>query len=326
MATFTKLESGWRVRVRKQSAPSQSATFRTKGEAQAWANKIESDIVAGKIGAVPDKPFSELLDRYARDVSALKRGSRWEEIRINKLKQDKIADVRLPKLTAPVVTDWRDRRLKEVSAASVRREWNLLSHACALAVREWHWLQTNPFTLVKRPDEAKPRDRRPTKEELDAILLALGYSTDDTPDTMTARVGAASLFAIETGMRASEICRLTRDDIDGRVAHLSDTKNGSDRDVPLSVEALRIIGQLPDAGGPLFGLNTASLDALWRKGCARALVADLHFHDLRREALTRLAAKVDVLTLAKISGHRDLRILSAVYYRPSMQDVADRIG
>lgn len=66
--------------------------------------------------------------------------------------------------------------------------------------------------------------------------------------------------------------------------------------------------------------------ARWRKGCARAMVADLHFHDLRREALTRLAAKVDVLTLAKISGHRDLRILSSVYYRPSMQDVADRIG
>lgn len=325
LASITKIASGWRARVRKGGV-SESECFKTKAEATAWANKIESDIVAGKVGRVPDKSFGELLDKYAKDVSAHKRGARWEEIRINKLKQDKLADVRLPKLTAPVVTDWRDRRIKEVSAASVRREWNLLSHACALAVREWHWLQTNPFTLVKRPDEAKPRDRRPTKEELDAILLALGYSTDDTPDTMTARVGAAALFAIETGMRASEICRLTRADLDGRVAHLSDTKNGHDRDVPMSVEALRIISQLPDMGGPLFGLTTASLDALWRKGCARAMVTDLHFHDLRREALTRLAAKVDVLTLAKISGHRDLRILSAVYYRPSMQEVADKIG
>src|SRR5574340_425552 len=180
------------------------------------------------------------MQRYADDVSSTKRGARWELIRIAKLQQDKLADVRLPALAAPAVTDWRDRRLKEVSAASVRREWNLLSHACALAVREWHWLAVNPFQLVKRPDEAKPRDRRPSKEELDAILRALGYSTDEAPGTMTARVGAAALFAVETGMRASEICRLTRADIDGRVAHLSDTKNGSDRDVPLSVEALRI--------------------------------------------------------------------------------------
>lgn len=324
MASFTKLASGWRVRVRKGDI-SQSASFRTKAEAAAWAARIESDISAGKIGKTPDKSFGELLQRYADDVSSTKRGARWEQIRIAKLQRDKIAKVRLPALTAPVVTDWRDRRLKEVSAASVRREWNMLSHACNIAVREWHWLTVNPFKLVKRPDEAAPRTRRPAQEEMDAILLALGYSTDDAPDTMTARVGAAALFAIETAMRASEICGLTRADVAGKVARLAMTKNGSAREVPLSIEALRILSQLPATGGPLFGLSPASLDALWRKGCERALVADLHFHDLRREALTRMAAKVDVLTLAKISGHRDMRILSTVYYAPKMDEVADRL-
>lgn len=325
MATIEKRGDMWRVRARKNGV-SKSASFRTKAEATAWGNRIELEIAAGKIGKVPDKSFGELLQRYADDVSSTKRGARWEQIRIAKIQQDKIADVRLPALAAPVVTDWRDRRLKEVSAASVRREWNMLSHACALAVREWHWLTVNPFRLVKRPDEAKPRDRRPTKDELDAILLALGYSTDEAPETMTARVGAAALFAVETGMRASEICRMTRAHIDGKVAHLADTKNGSDRDVPLSVEALRIIGQLPETTGPVFGLTTASLDALWRKGCARAMVDDLHFHDLRREALTRLASKLSVMELARVSGHRDLRILQKVYFSPDIQDLADKIG
>lgn len=324
MASITKTAAGWRARVRKGGA-CESENFRTKADATAWAAKREAEIVAGKVGRVPDKSFGELLQRYADDVSSTKRGARWELVRIHKLKADKIADVRLPKLAAPAVTDWRDRRLKEVSAASVRREWNLLSHACALAVREWHWLTVNPFQLVKRPDEAKPRDRRPSKEELDAILLALGYSTDEAPDTMTSRVGAAALFAIETGMRASEICRLTREDIDGRVAHLSDTKNGHDRDVPLSVEALRIISQLPGTGGPLFGMTTASLDALWRKGCARAMVADLHFHDLRREALTRLSKKLNVMELARMSGHRDMRILLKVYFSPDSQELAGKL-
>jgi integrase len=51
----------------------------------------------------------------------------------------------------------------------------------------------------------------------------------------------------------------------------------------------------------------------------------MHFHDSRREALTRIAAKVDVLTLAKISGHQDLRILQAAYYAPDMSAVADKL-
>ena len=42
--------------------------------------------------------------------------------------------------------------------------------------------------------------------------------------------------------------------------------------------------------------------------------------------LLRLAAKVDVMTIAKISGHRDLRILSSVYYAPDMADVAAKLG
>jgi len=51
-------------------------------------------------------------------------------------------------------------------------------------------------------------------------------------------------------------------------------------------------------------------------------IQDLHFHDTRREALTRLSKKVPVEVLAKISGHRDLRILLNVYYRPDMADIA----
>ena len=66
-----------------------------------------------------------------------------------------------------------------------------------------------------------------------------------------------------------------------------------------------------------------SIDALWRKGAAMAPGrAD---DDLRREATTRLAKKLDVLTLAKVTGHRDLRVLSRVYYAPDMGEVAERL-
>ena len=55
------------------------------------------------------------------------------------------------------------------------------------------------------------------------------------------------------------------------------------------------------------------------------MIKGLTFHDSRAYALTALARKVDVLTLAKISGHRDLRILSNTYYRESAEDIAQRL-
>ena len=57
-----------------------------------------------------------------------------------------------------------------------------------------------------------------------------------------------------------------------------------------------------------------------------ALIEDLHFHDTRREALTRLSKVFDVMELARISGHRDLRVLQNVYYAPSVKDLADKLG
>ncbi|MFP3656085.1 integrase, partial [Burkholderia sp. SIMBA_052] len=52
----------------------------------------------------------------------------------------------------------------------------------------------------------------------------------------------------------------------------------------------------------------------------------LHFHDSRAEALTRMSRKVDVMTLARISGHADLRILQRTYYRESAADIAARLA
>lgn len=321
MATFEKRGSAWRVRVRKGGI-SKTDTFRTKREAEAWALSLETEIAAGKIGKTVDRSFGELLQRYADEITPTKRGARSEALRIGRVLRDEIAHVRLPNFDAPDIAAWRDRRLKEVGVASVLREWNILSHACNVAIKEWRWLHDNPFGRVQRPDAPAPRKRRPTQAELDAILLALGYAPDAELDTQTARVGASALFAIETAMRASEICGLTRENVSGRTAHLPKTKNGHARDVPLSREALRILDQL---GPELFAITPANLDALWRKGCARAMVEDLHFHDLRREALTRLSQKLSVMELAKVSGHKDLRILQAVYFSPSADDLASKL-
>lgn len=55
------------------------------------------------------------------------------------------------------------------------------------------------------------------------------------------------------------------------------------------------------------------------------LLCDLHFHDLRHEATSRLAEMFQLHELMKITGHGDSRMLSR-YYHPRAADLAKRWG
>lgn len=61
-----------------------------------------------------------------------------------------------------------------------------------------------------------------------------------------------------------------------------------------------------------------------RQARDRAGLADLHFHDSRATAITRLAKRLDVLELARMVGHRDLRMLQ-VYYRETAEELAAKL-
>ena len=327
MAAFRKRSAGWRAEVCIKSIRT-SATFTTKREAQAWAAQEETRLREDSAGMVPKKPFRDLLKRYSREVSSKKRGVVREQNMIGVILRDPIAEVSLRLLAPTDIADWRDRRLNQVSGATVEREMTILSHACSVARREWGWLRVNPVSEVRRPPPTAARTRRPKVEETEKLLHVLGYSRETPPVTASARVGAAYLFAIETAMRAGEICSLEWQYVNERHVHLPQAKNGYARDVPLSAEARRIIDQLRSLNGEegaVFCVSTASLDALFRKAKARALIEGLHFHDTRREALTRLSKVFDVMELARISGHRDLRVLQNVYYAPSVSDLTDKL-
>lgn len=318
MATFQKRGDTWRAIVRKRGRYA-SDSFRTKTEAQAWALAKELELAAECRGDIPSgKTVADLIDRYVAETDP----DKPTRLRLARAKTEKLGETRLTEFSPAHVARWRDDRLKVVSAASVLREWNTLSSICTRAIKDWAWLRENPFKGATRPEAPAPRQRRPEGTELERILFCLGYHGDKPCATKTARVGAAAVWAVETGMRAGEICSLRPDSVKGRVAHLAKTKNGDPRDVPLSKKALSVWAQLPDGH---FNLTAATLETLWRRAKQKALVEGLTFHDLRREALTRLSKKVDVLTLARISGHRDLKILLSVYYAPRMEDLADRL-
>jgi integrase len=165
-------------------------------------------------------------------------------------------------------------------------------------------------------------------DEVERICFALGYD-GGKPETISQRVAVALLLALETALRASELTGLTWDrvDLERRVARLSAaTKSGVGRDVPLSTEAVRLLTLLgPAELGSVFGLQPRQVDALFRKARDRAGIADLHWHDSRHTAITRLAQRLHVLDLARMVGHRDLKQLQT-YYNPAAEELAEKLG
>ena len=326
MATFYKVGEVWRAQVARRGIRKSQSGFQTKAAAVAWAGRVESEIMSGVRGETSSLLFRDIIERYAKERSPKKKGAKWEVIRLQALGSDKIASVSLKRLDRAHVAEWRDRRLKAVSEASVRREWNILSHVCAVAVREWRLLQVNPFRELPRPKGAPPRTRIVTEAELAKLLAAASPNM--------ARI---IRFALETGMRAGEIAKLKPEDIRGAVATLEDTKNGTRREVPLSKLALEQINAgwsgLKGPGDeertpclPLFGLTTGSISALFARLCAECKITGLTFHDLRRSAIVRLAKKLPPMELAKMVGHKDLKMTLNVYYQIDAEDIAKRLG
>jgi integrase len=95
--------------------------------------------------------------------------------------------------------------------------------------------------------------------------------------------------------------------------------------VPLTPQAVRLLRVLWRPGRLLM-VSNGVLDALFRKMRDQLLLPDLHFHDSRATALTHLAKRVDVMVLARISGHKNLSLLHGTYYRESAEQIAARLA
>ena len=329
MATIRKRGESWRVEIAKKGIR-KSATFSTKTEATKWALFIESQIDAGEYSSVPKMTFAELIDKYVEEVIPSKGGARSEALRLNRIAKTPLGAVLLEELSKADFEKWQEKRLTEVSVLSVLRERVSLSAVVTQAIK-WEYLKNNLLSLVEKPKEPPPRTRRYSQEEIDRLLFVSGFDFEKPSETMISRVGASVLFAIETAMRAGEICNLKWEDVnfEKSTAFLPKTKNGFARTIPLSSMAVKILKHLESVkneGNPtVFQIKSGSHDVIFRKMKELAGLADedLHFHDTRREALSRLAKKVDVMTLAKISGHRDIKILLNIYYAPDMSDEAE---
>jgi integrase len=326
MATITKTPSGtWKAIIRRVGWPTTAKTFRTKRDAEDWSRRAEDEMVRGVfIQRSPSEKMlmSKALERYVQEVVPTKKEStqRREGARIRELTAF-FGQYSLAAVTPDLVAKFRDMRIAQGKANnSVRLELALLGHLFNVVIREWHiGLAYNPVANIRKPSPGNGRDRRLAKEEQDQLLLAIDQHSNPM-------LGWIVRIAIGTGMRHSEILSVRRPQVDlvNRVIRLSDTKNDSARTVPLNKMATEAFKQALE--NPIRPKNTDLIffgepgregergpyqfSKTWQSIKKKLGMADLHFHDLRHETVSRLVeAGFSDQQVASISGHKSMQML-----------------
>lgn len=327
MASILPHKRGWRAQVYVGGVRG-SASFRTKREAEAWASQRETALREQAEASPGDRTtLGDVLDRYAAEVSPSKRGARWEILRLGLMKRDPTLPVTTPvaSVTPEHIAAWRTHRLGQVAASSVLRELGLLSSVMEHARREWRLLPSNPVRDVRRPRAPDHRNVLISLSQTRAMCRALGYRSDGRITEVRQAVAVAFLLALRTGMRAGELCGLTWDRVKGNYCILAVTKT-KPRNVPLVHQARRLIERMRGWDEKMvLGLHPASLDAMFRKYRQRAGLEGFTFHDSRHTAATRIAQKIDVLTLCKIFGWANTS-QALTYFNQTASQIADRLG
>jgi integrase len=329
MATIRKRPSGtYEIIIRRKLLPKPiSVSADTEAQARALAERIEAQL---DLGIIPED-FLTLQPRSFWNVSS------WTE-EYEKTGKPSASDRPLLKI---VRADLRTLALKDINAisieqwvtamkarrltpGSIKKRVGALGRALDLAVHR-EILSFNPIKNLPKNYAAYTledgiliedgvRDRRLEPGEEEKLRKALAESP---------ALDLLFQLALETAMRMREMFTLTTDQIDlgKRTIFLDKTKNGDKRQVPISSTALAFLTPelknrnaeallLPFFDGHLDN-TTIRIGYHWRQATKKAGIEDLHFHDLRHEAVCRLFERTSMsdLEIATISGHRDPRML-----------------
>lgn len=324
MATIRKHRDRYQVQIRRKGFAPISKSFLLLADAKEWARHIERQADRGELG--PDRKVLEtitlatVISRYRDTVLPSKKAGKNEAEMLSAFLRHPICKKYLSELTTNDFMKWKDDRItgkgypKPITAKSAKRLLSPIQRMFEVAMSEWDIpLRANPLADFKLKVIDNKRHRRFREGEFD-LLLKAGEKTRNPFILPVVR------FAIETGMRRGEILSLRfRDvDIERCSATIRESKNGHSRTIPLSSLAvallettMAVMSKSAKADNErIFPITPVALRQAWDRLIKRAKIEDLHFHDLRHEAISRFFEKgLTVPEVASISGHRDIRML-----------------
>lgn len=142
------------------------------------------------------------------------------------------------------------------------------------------------------------------------------------------QVKQAFLFGCFSGLRYSDVDRLTWDKVKGEYLEFTQTKTGAPERLPLSVQALQILRKQKKAkrspnlereilANAVFFLPSQPVvdKQLKRWGKTAGIVKPLSFHKARHSFATiALSSGIDIYTVSKLLGHKNL-VTTQIYGR-----------
>lgn len=315
-----------------------SKTFTTRKDAETWAKITEADMLRGAYIRRADAEKTTLVeviktfsDDYApQHYRAREDGREAWRFQVERLGEG-LGKLSLAALDQKAINAFKKDRLSggdgraAVGESTVRKELYMLSKLLKYAENDLGIAlpRGNVVGRMAKPSDSRGRDRRLNAKEWAALVEQCRGSRNPW-------LWPAVQLAVESAMRQGELLGLewAQVDLQRRVAVLPLTKNGEARAVPLSSAAAGVLAALPRSiNDRVFGCGRVTLYSAFRDAVKRAKIEDFTFHDLRHEALSRLAERGDfsVLELAAVSGHKTLQMLKR-YTHLQAADLARKLG
>jgi integrase len=281
--------------------------------------------------------FEELASRFSTEFAPHHyRDREWP--RFLRHLVNRLGQYNLSAITPQLVAKYRDQRQQDpdprykdpaaaprISGSTVKKEIELLSKVLDVADKEFGIPLPggNPVRNIRKPKQGPARERRLDAAEWDALERECKASGNNW-------LWTAVVLSVETAMRQGELLALEWRMVDRkrRIAMLEITKNGEARPVPLSSRALAALDGLPASiKGKVIPLQKQTLYRAFKNACKRAGIDNFTWHDLRHEALSRLAERGDfnMVEMAAVSGHKTLQMLKR-YTHLQAENLARKLG
>lgn len=255
MSSITKRNGRYFVQVRRHGH-SVSKTFTQRRDAETWGRQKEVELERGDLPTNPRKKLQgvtlgSLVEKYRDTVSLRKKSAKNERIALDAFLRHAMTRKQVVEVTTADFAAYRDERLKTVAPTTLKRELNILQNVYKVAKDEWGMpLKHDPVKDLGFSASLVQRDRRLQEGELELI-------TQEAKARKNPLVLPVILFAIELGMRRSEILNMQWKHVDlrNRVLLIPETKNGYPRKIPLTNKALEILEGLDPVSENVFAIS-----------------------------------------------------------------------
>lgn len=319
-----------------------SKSFDSRELAVQWKREQEASLSADKVQVkLPSKlAMREVFDMYVKGKERVGQPLPAHQVMMfNRLMaHPAIKDVLISEMCYTVMRDYCIARKHDgVHPSTVQAEYARVAVSIEWVAEDAEWGENyvHPLAGVRKRLMAKgfiadsrKRSRRPSAEEQAALVAFFAANPAYDRAGKLIPMGDIIEFAALNAFRRGEITELKWSELDVKaqviVCHRKDSESeGGKREalVPVRAKALEIVKRQPRVDGEdrIFPFSGDTIGGAFGRACDKInaerggkFCADLHFHDLRHEAITN-ASQVAGVTQAQLkafSGHKSDRHLN----------------